>query len=434
MKKLSLIALIFVVWTVVPARGSDIPTASPEDVGLSASTLDAMTRHFDAYIKEGKLSGLTTLVARHGKVVHFETYGDRTLAGNEVLKDDDIFRIYSMTKPVTGVALMMLYEEGRFQLDDPVSVYLPEFANAQVFEAMAEDGTVETVPAKRPITIRDLMRHTAGLTYGLFGETPVDKLYQKNGVLQYGLSAEEWISRLASQPLLYQPGDQWVYSFAVDVQGRLIEVLSGKPLDQFFEDRIFKPLGMTDTGFYISAEKASRLVDMVKPVQDPAEGEGLAVTTDPYFPDYTKKPASFSGGGGLVSTTLDYWRFAQMLANGGELDGVRLLKPETIRLMASDQLPPQAAGLWGADRGLGFGLDFAVVKDVQKYGGYGSEGIFYWSGMANTHFWVDPKEDMVVILMTNLLPYGAVPLREDLTKYVYEALGQSGSADTAQAR
>ncbi len=430
MKKLSLIAFFFVVWSGVPARAGDMPVAAPEDVGLSGATLEAMTRHFEGFIEGGKLSNLTTLVARHGKVVHFQTYGDRTLAGDEALREDAIFRIYSMTKPVIGVGLMTLYEDGRFKLDDPVSAYLPEFKGARVFQAEGEDGTVETVPANREITIRDLMRHTAGLTYGLFGDTPVDRLYKKNGVLEYGLSAGEWISRLASQPLLYQPGDKWVYSFAVDVQGRLIEVLSGKPLDQFLQDRVFGPLGMTDTGFYISEQQATRLVDMVK--QD--EGGALAVTIDPYFPDYTKKPASFSGGGGLVSTTSDYWRFAQMLANGGALNGTRILKAETIRLMATDQLPAPAAASWGGDRGLGFGLDFAVVKDVDKYGGYGSEGLFYWSGMANTHFWVDPKEDMVVVMMTNLLPYGAVPLREELHRYVYEALGQKGSADAAQAR
>jgi len=430
MKKLSLIAFFFVAWLVVPARASDISVAAPEDVGMSGPALEAMTRHFQGYIEDGKLSNLTTLVARHGKVVHFQTYGDRTLAGDEPLREDAIFRIYSMTKPVIGVGLMMLYEEGLFELDDPVSAYLPEFADARVFKAGSEDGTIETVPARRPITIRDLMRHTAGLTYGLFGDTPVDKLYKKNGVLEYGLSAEEWISRLASQPLLYQPGDKWVYSFAVDVQGRLIEVLSGKPLDQFLQDRVFGPLGMTDSGFYISKQQATRLVDMVKP----EEGGALKVTVDPYFPDYTKKPASFSGGGGLVSTTTDYWRFAQMLANGGVLDSARILKAETIRLMATDQLPAPAAASWGGDRGLGFGLDFAVVKDVEKYGGYGSEGLFYWSGMANTHFWVDPKEDMVVVMMTNLLPYGAYPLREELHKYVYEALGQKGNPEATQAR
>ncbi|MFC4348912.1 serine hydrolase domain-containing protein [Kordiimonas lipolytica] len=430
MNKLRLIALLFVAWSVMPTEAADMPTAAPEDVGLSATVLDDMTRHFDAYVREGKLTGLTTLVARHGKVVHFKAYGDRKLASDVALGKNDIFRIYSMTKPVTGVALMMLYEEGRFSLDDPVGAYLPEFAGARVFKSEREDGTVETVPAKREITIRDLMRHTAGLTYGLFADTPVDKLYQKNGVLESGLSAKEWISRLARQPLLYQPGDKWVYSFAVDVQGRLIEVLSGQPLDQYFEERIFAPLGMKDTGFYITDRQAERLVDMVKPDKD----KGLTVIVDPYFPDYTKKPSSFSGGGGLVSTTVDYWRFAQMLANGGELDGVRILKGETIRLMATDQLPAPAAASWGGDRGLGFGLDFAVVKNVQKYGGYGSEGLYYWSGMANTNFWVDPKEDLVVVMMTNLQPYGALPLKEDLHKYVYEALGQTGGANAAQAR
>lgn len=430
MKIRVLLFLVFAIAGAQAARASGPVVADPASVGMSADGLEALRAHFQHYVDEGKLSGLTTLVARKGVVVHFETYGQADKQAGKAVADDAIFRIYSMTKPVTGVGLMMLWEEGKFKLDDPVAKYIPAFADARVFKAQGEDGTVETVPANRQITIRDLMRHTAGLTYGVFGDTPVDKLYQKNGVLEAGLSVEEWMDRLAAQPLLYQPGDAWVYSFAVDVQGRLIEILSGQSLDVYFRERIFKPLGMNDTGFYISNEQAKRLVTMYQV----KKAEGLVPTNDPYFPDFTKKPSNFSGGGGLVSSTTDYWRFAQMVANGGELDGVRLLKEETVALMSRDHLPERVNGIAGGKRGLGFGLDFAVVKDVAKQGGYGSVGEFFWGGMANTIFWIDPKEEVVALLMTNILPSNVYPLRPEMHKYVYEALGQVGSQEATQVR
>ncbi|NVJ97940.1 MAG: beta-lactamase family protein [Alphaproteobacteria bacterium] len=419
MKFLQIAALVAGLATTGPGiLATEVPVAAPETVGLASSGLDAIRSHFQAQVDGGKLSGLTTLVSRKGKVVHFEAYGRASLEQATSVEKDSIFRIYSMTKPVTGVALMMLHEEGLFGLDDPVSQYLPEFAAPKVFKSQSEDGIVETVAAHREITIRDLMRHTAGLTYGVFGDTPVDRLYKSGGVLEAGLGPEEWISRLAAQPLLYQPGDAWVYSFAVDVQGRLVEVLSGMSLDAFFETRIFAPLGMVDTGFYLDTEKAERLVTMYFRKDDV-----LTPTNDPYFPDFTKKPASFSGGGGLVSTTRDYWRFAQMLLNGGELDGVRILKPETVAMMTTDQLPEKLDGIAGGQRGIGFGLDLGIVKDVGKRGGYGREGEFFWGGMANTIFWVDPKEELVAILMTNILPQGLYPLSQDMHRLVYQALG-----------
>lgn len=394
-----------------------LPTAIPSSaVGLDEEALAAMTRHFSDYVTDGRLHGLTTLVSRKGKIVHFEVYG-KSLALEGELKKDAIFRIHSMTKPVTGVALMMLYEQGKFSLDDPISEYLPEFRAPKVFKAHAEDGSVVTSPADREITIKDLMQHTAGLAYGVFGDTPVDKLYQQNGVLEPGLSADEWMVRLASQPLLYQPGEAWIYSFAVDVQGRLVEVLSGAALDVFFKEQIFDPLGMNDTGFYISEQQAERLVAL-HAVSD----DGLVVAEDPYFPDFTQKPRSFSGGGGLVSTTMDYWRFAQMLLNGGELEGRRILKADTVALMTTDQLPASLNGIANGSRGLGFGLGFAVVKDVAKQGGHGRVGEFFWGGMANTLFWVDPTEEIIAILMTNVFPNGVYPLGQEMHKFVYEAL------------
>lgn len=417
MKLYKLLFLFLLPLPISVSQAAEMPMAEPQVVGLSVDGLDALSAHFQEKVVAGDLSGLTTLVSRKGKVVHFEAYGHADMASGKTLEKDAIFRIYSMTKPVTGVAMMMLYEEGLFDLDDPVSTYIPAFGNQAVFKAQDETGETETVPVHRDMTIRDLMRHTAGLTYGVFGNTPVDKLYQSGGVLEAGLTADEWIKRLGDQPLLYQPGDAWVYSFATDVQGYLVEILSGMTLDAFFRERIFAPLGMKDTGFYINGDKLDRLVTMYQ-----RKEEGLEKTADPYFPDYTKKPASFSGGGGLLSTTSDYWRFAQMLLNGGELDGVRLLKAETVAMMTRDQLPDHLEGISGGKRGLGFGLNFGIVKDVSKRGGFGREGEFFWGGLANTIFWVDPAEEVVAILMTNILPQGVYPLSQDMHRLVYQAL------------
>ncbi|TNE63244.1 MAG: class A beta-lactamase-related serine hydrolase [Alphaproteobacteria bacterium] len=387
---------------------------------MSAAGLEALKDHFQAYVDDGRLAGLTTLVARHGKVVQFETYGQQDKEAGTAMADDTIFRIYSMTKPITGVALMSLYEEGKFQLDDPVAKYLPEFADAVVYKATAEDGTVETEPAKRPITIRDLMRHTAGLTYGIFGNTAVDQLYRARGVVDFNTDLASFVTKLADQPLLYQPGDKWVYSFAVDVQGRLVEVLAGQSLDQVFAERIFGPLGMKDTAFATGADKADRLAVMY--VRD-KEG-ALAPYHGELYQDFTRMPPMLSGGGGLVSTTADYWRFAQMMLNGGSLDGVQILKPETVALMSKDQLPENLEDISGGKSGLGFGLDFAVVTDPAKVGNGAREGEYFWGGMANTVFWIDPKEDIVAVLMTNVLPSSVYPLREEFRQQVYDAVAR----------
>lgn len=408
---------LFIVLLTQASVAAELPHSAPGDLGFSAEKLEQLNTHFQAYVDDGRLAGLTTLVARKGKVVHFEALGKPAFGANDALEKDAIFRIYSMTKPVTGVALMMLVEEGKISLDDPVSDYIPAFGDARVFKAEKEDGTVETVPARREITVLDLMRHTAGLTYGVFGTTPVDKIYQKSGLLKPGQTAEQWIGKLAEQPLLYQPGDAWVYSFAVDVQGYLIEKVSGQPLDVFFRTRIFEPLGMYDTGFYISEEQAERLVSLYQFKKD----EGVVPSEDPYFPDFTKKPSLFSGGGGLVSTTADYWRFAQMLANDGALDGVRLLKPETVRLMASNLLPDNLKGIAGGEQGLGFGIDLAVVQDTSKQVA-AHKGEYFWGGLANTLFWVDPTNDVVAILMTNVTPTGIYKLREEMRQIVNGAL------------
>jgi len=413
------VSMLFVVlFGAVGALAAELPLAKPVDAGFSEAGLDRLKAHFQAYVDDGKLAGLTTLVARRGQVVHFEAYGDADKAAGVAADDDTVFRIYSMTKPVTGTAMMMLWEEGKFDLDDPVSKYLPSFRKQRVFAGAGEEGKMLTTPVNREATIRDLMRHTAGLTYGYFGDTPVDRSYRASGMMDGNHTLKEVVSALGKQPLLYQPGEAWVYSLAVDVQGRLVEVLSGQSLDAFFAERIFKPLGMTDTGFQVRSDQKGRFAE----VYGIDKEKGLTAYRGDFYADFTEKPSFLSGGGGLVSTTPDYFRFVQMIANGGELNGVRLLKPDTVKMMAQDHLPGGLNGIAGGKAGLGFGLNFAVVKDVSKNGGAGREGEYFWGGMANTLFWIDPKEDIVAMLMTNVLPSNVFPLRNDMRKYVYEAL------------
>ncbi len=393
-----------------------IPAAAAGD--LSEEKLKSLMDHVGAYVESGRLVGATTLVAKDGEVAHFETYGEISKENGTRMSEDAVFRIYSMTKPITGVGLMMLWEEGKFKLDDPVSKYLPSFKDQRVFAGVNEDGSLKTVPAERPSTIRDLMTHTSGLTYGVFGNTPVDQLYGKAGVFNPELTLAEQTEVLGKLPLLYQPGQAWVYSLSVDVQGRLIEVLSGQTLGEFFAERIFAPLGMTDTGFFVRPDQLDRFVE----IYAPNEEKQLVAYRGDFFGDFTVEPKSESGGGGLVSTTLDYWKFAQMVANGGELNGVRLLKQDTVDMMHRDHLPENLNGIAGGAQGLGFGLGFAVVQDVEKQGGATNEGEYFWGGMANTIFWIDPKEDLVAIFMTNILPSGIYPLRNELRDKIYSAV------------
>ncbi len=416
------ISVIFVlVFTVaVGAIGSDLPTTTPEQAGFSKEGLEKLKAHFQGYVDDGKLAGLTTLVSRRGKIVHFETYGQQNKAKGIQTSKDTLYRIYSMTKPITGVAMMMLWEEGKFKLDDPVSKYLPSFKGQRVFAGAGQKNKIKTLPVEREATIRDLMRHTAGLTYGFFGDTPVDRVYRASGMFDAKNDLATLVDMLAKQPLLYQPGKSWVYSLSVDVQGRLIEKFSGMSLEDFFQKRIFEPLGMKDTGFKVRKDQKK----IFSEVYGIDKEKGLTAYRGSFYRDFNETPPFLSGGGGLVSTTSDYWRFAQMVANGGILEGARLLKPETVAMMRSDQLPKDLAGIGGGKLGLGFGLDFAVVKDVKKAGIEGREGEYYWGGLANTLFWIDPKEDIVAVLMTNLMPSGVFPLRKDMHKYVYGALAE----------
>ncbi|WCL54978.1 serine hydrolase domain-containing protein [Gimibacter soli] len=409
--------ILLLLWAPVAASAATlegVPNAAPASEGMSAEALAAIKPHFEAYVKEGKLGGLATLVSRNGKIVHFETYGDRDVAAEDPVRADTIYRIYSMTKPITGVALMMLHEEGKFRLDDPVEKYIPGFRNARVFVSKDEAGEVVTEPANRPVTMLDMMRHTAGLTYGVFGDTPVDQMYKESGMFNPetfpndGDNFALWAERLAAQPLLYQPGEKWVYSLAVDVQGYLVEVLSGMPFEEFLQKRLFGPLGMKDTGFQVTADKVDRFAEIYTREEGKA---GVVPARGGLLRDYTAKPPFPSGGGGLVSTISDYWRFAQMMLNGGELDGVRILKPETVALMTENHLPPSIPSISDVGQQVGFGIDFAVKG-----------GEFYWSGMANTFFWVDRDHDVVAIVLTNYVPFGAYPIRAEFHDLVTAAI------------
>jgi CubicO group peptidase (beta-lactamase class C family) len=391
---------------------------TPEEAGLSSERLTRIDAMAQRYVDEKKLAGLVTLVARQGQVVHFSTHGVQDLETGVPMGPDTIFRIYSMTKPITTVALMMLYEEGKFQLRDPVSGFLPEFTATKVWA-----GEGQLVDPAREMDIYDLLTHTAGFSYGGYEETgiSVDRLYDEAGLDSIDISIEEMVRRLARLPLMYHPGQKWFYSVATDVVGRLVEVISGRPLDAYFEERIFKPLGMEDTAFYVTEDKIGRFAALY----GPGEEGGLKLLDDPATGEYAKPPRLLAGGHGLVSTTGDYGRFCQMLLNAGELGGTRLLSRKTVELMTMNHLPESMIPIgWPPDvmHGYGFGLGFRVRVDDAQAGLLGSVGEYAWGGYASTSFFVDPKEELFAILMPQLLPSGYYPILEEFRVLVYQAL------------
>jgi CubicO group peptidase (beta-lactamase class C family) len=411
-------------------------TDKPEDLGLSSSRLARIGPFFEqAYVAPGRLPGVLTLVARRGQVALLACIGDRDLAAGRPVEADTIFRLYSMTKPITSVALMMLYEEGRFQLDDPVSRFLPELGGLRVWE----DGTplsFRTVPAERDITVRDLLTHTAGFTYGFMGRHPLDALYRRRGVEGRAVLApqegepsadlSELVAKLGDLPLLFSPGSRWSYSVATDVCGHLVERLSGQPFDAFLSERILGPLDMVDTGFSVTADQADRLASCYAfTASDP-----LVEVDAPAASSYLTPPTYLSGGGGLVSTAADYLRFALMLLNGGELDGQRILGRKTVEYMTVNHLPTggdlasmgQRVFSETTYEGIGFGLGFSVVLDPVRAAVVGSAGEYAWGGAASTMFWVDPREELVVLLLTQLLPSSTYPIRRQMKALTYQAL------------
>jgi CubicO group peptidase (beta-lactamase class C family) len=378
--------------------------ASPESLGFDSARLKMMDDYMAEVVSSGRVAGMTTLLARHGKIVDFKTYGKASLETGEPIKEDTIFRIYSMTKPVTGVAMMILFEEGKWRLDDPVTRYVPEFKNLGVVKSVGKDGAVVLEDMKRPPTMREIMSHTAGFGYGLAEEHPVDRMYREKEVLSAS-NLQEMIDRTAQIPLMFQPGTDWYYSSAVDIQGHIIEKLSGQTLGQFMQERIFAPLKMPDTAFFTGPEKAGRLAAVYSFDRDQNKIIEAKTLFGVDMPDYTKPPRNESGGGGLVSTTMDYARFSQMLVNGGELDGVRLLAPATVELMGTNVIPKNVlvnsngTSVARFNEAVGFGLDFQVATDARASGSLQGDGSMSWGGAAGTWFWVDPTNDLIFVGM-----------------------------------
>ena len=377
----------------------DLPTAKPEDVGLSSERLARLNKAIHSYVDAGRTPGVVTLIARHGKVAYLDAYGKADLTTGRPTRTDDIFRMYSMTKVITSAALLMLFEEGRFQLTDPLSRFFPAFADVKVATGVSPDGAMKLEAPRRPITIQDVFRHTAGFSYD-------------TSLLDTNLT--DLMEKLPKRPLLYHPGDRWVYSVAHDVQAALVEKLSGQPFDAFVRQRIFTPLGMADSMFRIPAEKAGRVPTLF------VRGRDGKLALDTSEPGRTYGEKVF-GGHSISTTAGDYAIFAQMLLNKGQWNGARLLSPKTVELMATNHLPPAAMASGGVGAGTGYGLGVSVLMNPAERGNIGSVGEFGWSGAASTHVLIDPKEDLVAIYCTQLM-LGESALRAEFATLLYQSI------------
>ena len=416
MKK-SLTLLIFFVTIVTwqqPLFGAPVEITTAEDVGMSSARLAVLKSRLQQELDNEVTGGIQVLIARHGKVVMHENLGHASVEDNRPITDETLFRIFSMTKPIVGTAMMMLYEDGYFSLTDPVERYIPEFENLQVYAGVDADGNMILEDPDRAPTIQDLMQHTAGFTYGLFGDTAVDRMYRQKQIPDSGDSLQVMIEKLADTPLLYQPGERMVYSVAVDIQGYLIEKWTGQELGEFLAERLFDPLGMDQTMAWAPPDKA----DLLANVYTHSEGERV-VFSGPLLIDHYQAPAGFNGGGQLISTADDYWRFAQMLLNGGQLDGKRYLSSRTVDFMSRDSLKvpielPYPGASWG--------LNFAVYPSPAEAKYPVSAGEYFWAGVASTTFWIDPEEDLVVIMLTQYMPYSDMYFRDLMHRLVHAAL------------
>jgi CubicO group peptidase (beta-lactamase class C family) len=416
--------------------------ASPESVGMSKAALERIDAHLKhRYIDSGRFPGTQLMVYRRGKVAHTSSQGFADVGRKVPVKDDTIYRIYSMTKPITSVAFMMLVEEGKVALDEPVAKYIPEWKNLGVFVAGTAPAFL-TRPPTRPMQIIDLLRHTSGLTYGFQQRSNVDAAYReaKIGTVEKAGTLQSMIEDLAKIPLEFSPGEAWNYSVSTDVLGYLVGKIADRPFEQVLKERIFDPLGMSDTDFHVPASKAHRLAACYSPEAGGAlnfigtdRKPGLALQDDPATSSFLTPPAFISGGGGLCSTTADYLSFCRALINGGELGGVRLLGPKTLKLMASNHLPggadltemSRSMFSEGAYSGVGFGLGFSVTMDPAKTMMAGSPGEYAWGGAAATAFFIDPAEELIMIFMTQLMPSNAYPVRRELRTMVYSAITDS---------
>ena len=414
---------------------SDLTVSTdPAEVGVDAARLGRLDRRLARWVDDGQLPGFLVTVARHGRLVHVGRYGSRNVEAGLPVEDDTRWRIFSMTKPVTSVAAMMLYEEGAFELNNPIAKWLPEFAEPRVYVAGSDLKPV-TVPAVEPIRVWHLLSHMSGLTYGFHRAHPVDGMYRAAGhewSTPPGADSAEVCRQWASMPLLFQPGTEWNYGVSTDVLGRLVEVISGRPLDEFFEERIFHPLGMADTSFGLreqdDVESLARLY-VATPGQPGGPSSGMTFAESFDAAAHTK-PTFLSGGGGLVSTAGDYLRFIELLRRGGSYDGGRLLGSRTLAHMRRNHLPGNAdlesfgRPLYAETplRGVGFGLGFSMVLDPTRYGVVTSPGDYSWGGAASTAFYVDPVEDLTVSFYTQLLPSSTLPIRGYLRSLVHQAL------------
>jgi CubicO group peptidase (beta-lactamase class C family) len=427
------IALILSFGGLAPAA-EPLPTITPEQARLSAERLARIDRLMEGYVEDGRLPGALGMIARQGKVVYLRTWGMRDREAGAPMTSDTIFRIYSMSKPITSVAVMILFEEGLFRLKDPIGKFIPELARLEVMEETKDPETggttVTTFTSPRPITIQDLLRHTAGLTYGFFGDTTVDRMYRESEILRREETLAEFVARLGELPLLYEPGTTWHYSVADDVLGRLVEVVSGMPFDEFLEKRLFGPLGMKDSGFWVPPPKQHRFAQLYSPEGTEYDDEAflrkggdphVVVPSDPKASErYLSRPTFLSGGGGMVSTADDYMRFCLMMLNNGELDGTRILSRKTVELITADHLsslssPPPRPGHT-------FGLGFAVAEDRGIIADLGSEGEYSWGGAAGTRFWIDPREDMVGVFMVQIIPHRDLRYGGEFRHLVYGAI------------
>ncbi|MDP9007400.1 MAG: beta-lactamase family protein [Pseudomonadota bacterium] len=401
----------------------EISETKPEAVGFSSERLGKLDSSMKALVEGKKLAGMVTVLARHGKIVEEKSYGYADVASQKPMQKDTIVRIYSMTKPITGVAMMMLFEEGKWKPSDPIARYIPEFRDLKVYSGVDKDGKPTLDKPGHAPTMGELMSHTAGFTYGVFGSTPVDKMYQEAKLFE-APSLQDFIDRVSKLPLVYQPGEGWIYSVSVDIQGYLVEKLSGKSFPDFLRERIFLPLGMKDTGFFVPAEKLDRVASIY-------QGDANANAVMPKDPGISQPPGMPSGGGGLYSTAGDYLRFAQMVLNGGELNGVRLVAPSSIELMRTNHVSDEVKnarkfgiGLYQMQPGLGFGYDFAILEDPLKLGSTAGRGTFLWDGIAGTWFWIDPTNDVVFVgIVQRWLLSPGTPDVESLSRALtYQAL------------
>jgi CubicO group peptidase (beta-lactamase class C family) len=416
MNKAILLCIVLAFMVGCAHQETKLLTTKPEKAGLSSDRLNRIKPLMQRYVDENKLPGMITMVARHGKVVYFEKFG--LMDVDKPMQFNTIFRIASMTKPVTSVAVMMLYEEGYFQLDDPVAKYIPEFKDVKVFTYKDKNG-IHIEDQKRPMTISDLLTHTSGLASGA-ENNPVDSIYRAANLSDGTL--KDMTQKLANIPLLYQPGTKWKYGRSTDVLAYLVEVISGKPFDIFLKERIFTPLKMNDTDYYVSKEKLNR----VSAVYGLADSVGIEVLMDPEINNISIPVKFLSGNGGLVSTATDYMIFSQMLLNKGTFGGVRLLEGKTVGLMTSNhisnEIMPSDDFFGSLLSGMGFGYGFAVLQENIQSDIFSSKGSYWWSGVANTYFFIDPKEELILILMMQFVPSYYYPINKEFRELVYQAI------------